>query len=49
MLAFGDGYGRESGLVVDVGEGPHRLLKRELEAPWDADQSLVVMHLVRER
>ncbi|MBA2538509.1 MAG: hypothetical protein H0V17_02640, partial [Deltaproteobacteria bacterium] len=49
VLAFGDGYGRESGVVVDIGQGTHRLLKRELEAPWDADQSLVVMYLVRER
>ncbi len=47
-LAFGDGYG-EGGLVVDVGQGTHRLRKRELEAPWDADQALVVMYLVRER
>ncbi len=48
-LAFGDGYGeREGGVVVDLGPGKHRLLKRELDAPWDDGPSLVVMYFVRE-
>ena len=49
-LAFGDGYGEgNGGLIVDVGPGRFRLLRHEVAAPWDADQSLVAMYLVRER
>ena len=46
--AFGDGYGAtENGAVADLGVGTVQLRKRELEAPWDAEQSLVVMYLTR--
>jgi hypothetical protein len=44
---FGDGYGEASGAVIEVGAGTHRMLKRELEAPWDASSSLTVMYFVR--
>jgi hypothetical protein len=48
-LAFGDGYGDgNGGLIVDVGPGSYLLLRREVAAPWDADQSLVAMYLVRQ-
>lgn len=47
-VAFGDGYGEgDGGMVVDLGAGSHRLLKRELEAPWEDGPSLVVMYLRR--
>ncbi|MDB4963572.1 MAG: hypothetical protein JWP01_3571 [Myxococcales bacterium] len=48
-LEFGDGYGDgTSGLIVDLGPGSYQLRRGELAAPWDADQSLVTMYLVRE-
>ncbi len=48
-LAFGDGYGEgNSGLIVDIGAGRYRMLRGELAAPWDGDQSLVAMYLVRD-
>ena len=48
-VAFGDGYvDGDCGVVVDVGQGSHRLLKRELVAPWDAALALTVMYFVRE-
>jgi len=47
-LAFGDGYGDgDGGLIVDLGPGRYQLLRHEVAAPWDADQSLVAMYLVR--
>lgn len=47
-LSFGDGYGENhGGLVVDLGPGRYQLLRHEIAAPWDADQSLVAMYLVR--
>ena len=49
-LAFGDGYGSgNAGLIVDVGPGAYTLARRELEAPWDPAQALVVMYLTRDR
>ncbi len=49
-LAFGDGYGAgNAGLIVDVGPGTYALARRELEAPWDPAQALVVMYLTRDR
>ena len=48
-LAFGDGYGDgNGGLVIDVGDGNYRLLRRELAAPWDSEQPLVAIYLVRD-
>lgn len=48
-VEFGDGYGeRNGGLIVDIGPGRYLLSRHEVAAPWDADQSLVVMYLVRE-
>jgi hypothetical protein len=44
---FGDGYGEDSGVVVDIGAGMHRLLKRELAAAWDDTRALTVMYLAR--
>lgn len=47
-LSFGDGYGENhGGLVVDLGPGRYQLSRHEIAAPWDADQSLVAMYLVR--
>ena len=47
-VTFGDGYGDgEGGVVIDAGIGTHALKKRELVAPWDEDQTLVVMYVVR--
>ncbi|MBA3457169.1 MAG: hypothetical protein H0T42_29065 [Deltaproteobacteria bacterium] len=47
-LEFGDGYGENGGLIVDLGPGTYALSRSELAAPWDADQSLVAMYFVRE-
>ncbi|CAN5649339.1 hypothetical protein BH11MYX1_BH11MYX1_21500 [soil metagenome] len=44
---FGDGYGEASGVVVDVGAGTHRMMKREVVASWDASRSLTVMYFAR--
>jgi hypothetical protein len=45
-LAFGDGYGDgNGGLIVDLPPGRYRLLRHEIEAPWDATQALVAMYL----
>jgi hypothetical protein len=47
-LAFGDGYGEgNGGLIVDLGPGKYRLVRREVAASWDGDDSLVVLYLVR--
>jgi hypothetical protein len=47
-LSFGDGYGDgNGGLVVDIGEGRHRLVRGEIAAPWDPATSLVAMYVVR--
>jgi hypothetical protein len=49
VLEFGDGYGDgNGGLIVDLGAGRYRLARHELAAPWDGDQSLVAMYVVRE-
>ncbi len=49
VLAFDDGYGEANGgLIVDLGPGRYLLLRREVAAPWDEDQSLVAMYLVRQ-
>lgn len=48
-LAFGDGYGEgNSGLIVDIGAGRYLLMRHEVAAPWDGDQPLVAMYLVRD-
>jgi hypothetical protein len=48
-LSFGDGYGTsDSGLIIDLGPGRYRLLRRELPASWSADQAIVAMYFVRE-
>jgi hypothetical protein len=48
-LEFGDGYGDgNGGLIVDLGPGRYRLARHELAAPWDGDQSLVAMYIVRD-
>ncbi len=46
-VTFGDGYGEDSGFVVEAGAGAHRMLKRELTAPWDDALALTVMYVVR--
>jgi len=48
-LSFGDGYGENGGLIVDLGPGSYTMSRGEIAAPWDADQSLVAMYLVRQR
>jgi len=48
-LSFGDGYGEgNGGLVVDLGVGRYRLLRAEHVAPWDANEAVIAMYLVRE-
>jgi hypothetical protein len=48
-VEFGDGYGDgKGGLIVDLGAGRYRLARHELAAPWDGDQMLVAMYLVRD-
>jgi hypothetical protein len=45
---FGDGYGAaDGGAVIAAGAGTHRLSKRELVAPWDVGQTLVVVYVAR--
>lgn len=47
-LGFGDGYGENSGLIVDLGPGTYAMSRAEIAAPWDADQTLVAMYFVRQ-
>ncbi|MEO8703608.1 MAG: hypothetical protein ABI867_26400 [Kofleriaceae bacterium] len=45
---FGDGYGDfDNGAVIAATAGTYRLSKRELVAPWDDGQTLVVVYAVR--
>jgi hypothetical protein len=49
VAEFGDGYGDgNGGLIVDLGPGRYRLARHELPAPWDGDQALVAMYVVRD-
>lgn len=48
-IEFGDGYGDgNGGLIVDLGPGRYRLARHELAAPWDGDQTIVAMYIVRD-
>jgi hypothetical protein len=47
-VSFGDGYGDgNGGLIVDIGEGRHRLVRGEIAAPWDPGTSVVTMYIER--
>ena len=46
-LSFGDGYGENGGLIVDLGPGSYTMSRGEVSAPWDGDLSVVAMYLVR--
>lgn len=48
-LSFGDGYGENGGLIVDLGPGSYTMSRGERAAPWDTDQSLIAMYLVRQK